>query len=113
MAFWRFGFAQDGGVDALLKHWDASGSSSPGSDAGAGSEAGGGVNGHSQEETQDVGSKTAGGMSASSSGSGIHLAGPLANEPGQSIRPTLEQLLEEEDLLQECKTGHAKLVSVH
>lgn len=118
MAFWRFGFAQESGIDALLKHWDgSSSSSSSSSDVGPGFAVAVAANGRPQQEGAAANDDGQGGLSASSSGSGIYLASPpagstsAADPPSGAVRPSLEQLLEEEDLLQECKAGHAKLVS--
>jgi hypothetical protein len=107
MAFWRFGFAQDSGIDGLLKNWNGSSSSS-----GDSSEAGI-VDANGQHPPAGNGGE--GQLSTSSSGSSIQLASTSDTAGSVTLNgqpsPTLEQLLEEEDLLQECKAGHAKLVS--
>lgn len=130
MAFWRFGFAQESGIDGLLKSWEPSSSSLSSS---AGAPASG--SGSSPSSASFSGGSTSQGPSASTSnpfvrsspadptaeadaatapslsapaGSSQPSAGGTPAEPEE--KPTLEQLLEEEDLLQECKTGHTKLV---
>ena len=111
MAFWRFGFAQESGIDALLKTWDASGSSSSSSEAGSGL-----ANGQQATPSSGSGSTAERGLPTSSSGSSIQLADTPATSTSSASNgdptPTLEQLLEEEDLLQECKAGHTKLVCI-
>jgi len=85
--FWRFGLAQESTLESLLKGWDAS-APSPTLSPTRGPELNGGI----------------GASTISDTGEGTSTA----------ARPntlTLEQLLDEDDLLQECKSGHAKLVS--
>lgn len=88
MAFWRFGFAQDSAIDTLLKEWEASCAA---------------ATGISSSPSKSTGNDAARPEQSTSSSSSI-LKTATAH--------TLDQLLDEDDLLQECKAGHAKLVSV-
>lgn len=110
MAFWAFGLAQDGGIDSLLDKWDP--------DAVEAS-AVGDLSTESATTTKPFTNGKDDGTDSSPS-IGIAEDDSLDATPGTSIakqaanakKPlTLEQLLDEDDLLQELKNGHAKLVS--
>lgn len=110
MAYWAFGLAQDGGIDALLDKWDPDAV-----DAAA--------DNHSSESEKTStapsnGKGTTAGTINSSPSIGIaEDETPEASTSKQSGKTskslTLEQLLDEDDLLQELKNGHAKLVSLY
>lgn len=107
MAYWAFGLAHEGGVDALLEKWN------PESDNDGSLE----VQGFSSSQVASSSSKLASEDSKSSPSIGIAEDERSNDTNGASTSDqanaslTLEQLLEEDDLLQECKNGNAKLVS--
>lgn len=88
MAFWRFGFGTQSSIDSLL------------------------ANAPSSRSMLNLGGSGAhaGGPGGDAHDNNIAAAAPGA--PGSSTVPvSLERLLDEDDLLQECKNGHPKLVS--
>lgn len=111
--FWRFGFAQEGGIDALLKGWDPTApppatitysSSSTSKDQN-------GVLASTDATTASTGNETPAGGQRTIEGEPDPATASSTSKPPNTL--TLEQLLEEEDILQECKSGdNAKLVGV-
>jgi hypothetical protein len=109
MAYWAFGLAQDGGIDALLDKWDPDAADTAASDHSSESE-------KTSIAPSNGKSATAGTLNSSPS---IGIAEDETTEASTSKSAgktskslTLEQLLDEDDLLQELKNGHAKLVSL-
>lgn len=111
MAFWAFGLAHEGGVDALLEKWNPD-SDEVGGGQGEGSSSGKAASASPSSSKRD----SAGSKSSPSIGIAEDDAPEDANGASTSDQATasltLEQLLEEDDLLQECKNNNAKLVSV-
>ena len=108
MAYWAFGLAHEGGVDSLLEKWN------PDIDQ---DDDGGEAQGFNSSPTASSSSKPACEDSKSSPSIGIaeddhsKSANGASTSTRASASLTLEQLLEEDDLLQECKNNNARLVS--
>lgn len=110
MAFWAFGLAQDGGIDSLLDKWepdlvDASAVGDLSAESAKTTESLGNGKDDASNSSPSIGIAEDDSVDSISGNSG-------AKQAGNAKKPlTLEQLLDEDDLLQELKNGHAKLVS--
>jgi hypothetical protein len=107
MSFWAFGLSQEGGVDSLLDKWSLE-AASLAEKTTSSSQAN-----RSQVTIADS-DKDSPSIGVAEDEDNEHV--PVAStsrlaDASSSSSVTLEQLLDEDDLLQECKNGHAKLVS--
>lgn len=100
MAFWAFGHAAEGGVDSRLDKWN------PDSDDAGGS----GISQATASSSKHNKRASDGALNSSPSIGIAEDDAPEASTSNQLEPLTLEKLLEEDDLLQELKNGHAKLV---
>lgn len=85
MTFWKYGIANDNAIETLLQAWKPS---------------------------RTFGQHSSSASSGSSSPSDV-VSHDAELSSSDSVNPTLEQLLDQEDLLQECKSGHEKLVRTY
>lgn len=106
MAYWAFALQQEGGVDALLDKWDPEAAPSGPSEQTAAPPSSG-----KQNTAGALNSSPSIGIAEDDSVDDAPEASTSKQGNAGSTSLTLEQLLDEDDLLQELKNGHAKLVS--
>lgn len=90
MAFFKLGISSDNSIDDLLRYWKPT----PAFGVAVSEVSSSSSNSGAEEQTPNNDDKA-----ASSSTS-----------TGKKLSPSLEQLLDDDDVLQECKAGHPKLV---
>lgn len=113
MSFFQFGIAQEGGVDSLLANWDPA-DHTPGPSSTSSKTAPLHTNGTiSRRAAHNTTSPSIGIADIDGDDSSTTDVSSTSLLADATSGLTLEQLLEEDDLLQECKNSNAKLVSTY